>query len=537
MPEMVTPSSPIAARVMRRIVKIAVGAPVVVAADLGFASGPDLEDTSIGDSPEAAKRARLERLNKSLWAEEQDAGRRRRYADYEELYVTPEVRQILRLICAFVFGGDTRTGTLAAKPFDVEFAEGTPDAVKEGINQAVMRMRLGTAIPQQVQSGLLKGDAFGEVVLSLVSVVGLRPRAASAVTVKWDVAGRLLGYMVRPDDETASTTRSAVYVTPLQMVHYAPHQRWGHMYGESLFYGLNSVGRQYNSVVDVIHVLAILASTSRRTATLEVPTGWTETQIGKWVKKLQAWNADSGFFDQSGTMQKRIATMLDFSDKIWPYRKGTSAPDFSYEPAAEFSQLLDVAKFDQGRFYLGTGFPKALAGLLDDASGLGGAAALTSADLALARLLRGYQQDAARLVLEYVIRAALVAEIPLDPEAICVRMPPLANFNEKLVAETLKLRADAAVELAGVVPMRWVLQHVLRVPEQEIEDMLLALAVDPVADAAVDAPDEAALARVQSQMTEQIETIRESVDLLKPVVVKLAGDDYKAILETLKPTP
>lgn len=517
MPPPNEPTSPIGRRVLRRAIRSLIGDPTTVGAELGIVGGPPPEKTTIGDSPSLQQLKRNRALSKRLWASEADASRRRRYVLYEELYATPEVRQILRNLLAFIFGGDAQAGVSDA-PFEIEWTPSAPAETVEAVSRATAAMRLHMHVPQQVHEGLLKGDAFGEVVHTLVEVVGLKSQVSSRVDVEWDYYNRLAGYRLRPDGAGVGGD-AGVWLSPLQMVHYHPHRRWGHRYGESLFYGLPSVGRQYNTAVDVTHALTAVSAANRRTAVMEVSAGWTAKEIRDWIKKIKLWNADAAFFDEDGVMSKSIGAMLDFAEKVWPYRKGTSKPEFHDEPKPPFEELLKVAEFDRDRLYLGTGFPKALAGLLDDASGLGGGGALTAADLALARSIRSYQHDAAMLVLEYIARAAIIADVQIDPEDVSVSMPPIGAFNEKLAAETLKLRAEAAEKLViSSVPMRWILRNVLRVPEVEVEDMLAAMQMG--GDAGQE-PPAATAERLRAELGETVERLSEAVQMLKPVTVSM----------------
>lgn len=501
---------------------------MVLGADLGAVAAPDPDKTTLGDDPGTRQLIRQQALHRRLWSTEADASRRRRYQLYEELYQIPEARQILRLVCGFIHGGDASHGTLVNDPFTVEFGEGAPAETVEALTHATGAMRLKVHVPQQLQSGLLKGDGFGQVIHSLTQVVALKPHVASDVDVEWDAFGRLSGYRVTGHTgRTGMGHNAGVFVGPLQMVHYAPHRRWDHRYGESFFHGLTSVGRQFNTAVDVTHVLVTLAAANRTRVSVQVPKAWTRKQIREFIRDLRLWNSDGAFFDGDGVMHKGIATLLDYADKVWPYKTGEAAPQYHDEPSARFDRLIQVAEFDRDRLFLGTGFPKALAGALEAASGLGGGSALTAADLALARMLRAYQGDEARLVLEYLARAAIIADVPIGAEDVSVRMAPIGAFNEKLVAETLKLRADAAVALGAIkVPMRWILKYVLRVDDEELEPLLLELEQSGAEPGGAE-PSPAEAQRVREQFSEEVERLTEGVRMLTPVVATL--DDPRVI--------
>lgn len=536
MPAEIRPSSPLATRVLRQVVRRLAGKPDTLGVQLGSLVGPRATDTSLADSPELRAYMRAESMRAQLWSDEADAARRRRYVLYEELRTIPEIRQILRHMCAFIFGGDAHSAHLPMHPFFIDFADGAPDDAIEAITSSSRAMQLTSLIPQQVESGLLKGDAFGEIVHTLTEVVGCKAHIAKTVDVLWSPLDTLVGYQVRPIRATGSAKR----LSPLQVVHFAPHRRFGQRYGESFFYGLISTGRQFNTAIDVIHTLIVLASTNRRTVALEHGSGNMD-EMRDYIRKIRTWNSDGAFFDGDGVMQKSIAAMLDYTEKIFPYRKGSQPPVFHDERPADFSKLLEVAKFDQGRFYLGTGFPKALAGLLEDAAGLGGGSALTSADLALARVLRFYQADSARLVLEYIGKSALVHDVEIEPEHVSVRMPPVGAFNEKLVAETIKFRAEAAKNLSEIhVPIRWIYKNLLRVPDSELEDLVAQTELARSAagqEPGGALPTTAETARLNAMLGEQIERMQEAARLLQPISVALDDERVIAALASARQTP
>lgn len=526
------PSSPIGRRVLQRVLR-QVADPTVVGIELAGLSAPAAQDRRTDrDDPRLRRAVRMNQLgNALLWEGEQDASRRRRYELYEELYVTPEVRQILNHLLAFIFGGDMRAGSLPTEPFSVEFEEGTPQVVIDEIRRAIAAMRLSSEIPRQVHEGLLKGDCFAEVVHSLTRVVDMRAHVASRVDVRTDAYGSIVGYAIKPTG--GDSVGAAVALSPVQVVHYAPHRRWGHLYGESIFYGMPAIGRQYTAAIDVLHTLLVLAATSRRTVGMEVPDGWTQEQISNWIKDIRGMNADESFFTRDGVMQRKIGTMLDYTDKVWPYRSGTGAPTFHTETPAPLDKLIDVARFDQSRLYVGAGFPKALAGILEDAAGLGGGSALTVADLALARIIRFHQADVADLVLQYIVRAALIASIPITADTLLVKMPTLGSFNEKLAAETEKLRAETAVALGSIqVPMRWILGEVLSVPAEDIEDLLLQMQMEPSPSTGA-LPGAMEAERIREQFAEQVERLSEAVKLAMPVTRELSDPALRKILEDL----
>lgn len=516
------PQGSLSSRIVRRVQRYVGGDPEVIAADLpGLTPEIAPEKTTLADTPELRQFAKAQKLNKQLYGDAFDQSRRIRYRDYQRIYDrTPEAKQIVRLIVALVFGGDPTTdrGESASDraPFQIVYGEGIAPETAAALDAVRGAVPLMTLIPQMFQSGQIKGDAFAEVVASLTRAVGVRALLADNVDVVPDAFGTPKAYKV----QASSSTRSAAkYLNPLFCVHYAPNRAFGHLYGESLFHALRGADKQFNTAVDVLHVLLLLQGAQRRTVAVQVPRGWTDISIKRHLRKLKAWNADVTFFDSSGELHQNVAELIDYEDKLIPYRDGDKPPQFHNDVSPDFSKLLDVVKFDRSRYYTGTGIPMALAGLLDDAHSR---AALETQGIYLGKMLRFWQQDAALLTLEFLVRGALIAQVPLAQGDVEVRMNSVSEFDEAAKAEVLKLRADAAATLrqAGV-PMRWVLQHVLRVAPVDVDDLLLAMQIDPGQDAQAESPDPRAAADVMRALGEQVERAREAIGQIRPVVATL----------------
>lgn len=536
-----TPTSPLAQRIVQRVRRAVGGVPEVIAADLGIAPAYDPEKTTQGDDPAVRRWATANAMQNRLWADEANASRRTRYDQYSEAYDTiAEARRILKVIVGFVFGGDARHGGEEnTNPYDLVWKNGAPAQVKEAADAANIRLGLRTKVPQMFASGLQKGDAFGQIVASLTTAMALKPVRARDVDPMVDPFDNLSGWRVTSSSSpgAASMGQAAMVIPPLLMVHYAPDRQWGNRFGESLFHGQVSTFRQFKTGVDILHVLMVMQGARRRTATVEVPRGYTEIQIAKYVQRLRQWNSDTAFMDADGVMHKSVAAILDYADKVWPYRAGSTAPVFHNEQPPPFDKLLEVVKFDHRRMYLGAGVPMALAGALDDAHSR---AALSEQGLHLVRVLRFFQQDVVELVIEIIVRCLIIAGLPFEPDWLHVRMPLIGEFNEKLLAEVIDLRAKAAAALntAGV-PMRWILEHVIRIPQEDVEELLADMAAQGEPDLEGDAPPvtPAELLAMHADIREAADRLREAHDTLKPLEGAIGSERLEAILRELHEAP
>lgn len=522
-----------AARIVKMVRARLIGEPEILAADLATLRPEypsDLSKTTIGDPTMGGSQRALD-LQRQLWADEAEMGRVARYREYAAMYDTvPELKRILKVVVSMVFGGDPASGeALAAAnraPFEVVFGNGISPETRQVVEEAIITLSLPVLIPQMFAAGLRYGDNFLELVASLTAVVGRREHRPGDVRMIPDGLGGVREYRVVIGESTFNAAMlgnpggSGRVVSPLFMVHYAHERQYGHRYGESLYHSLISAERQFTSTNDVLHVLAVAQGAQRKTVLYQVPRTAPALAIKKLIAELKSFFQDVHFFDGDGTLNRKIASILDYTDKFIPYREGQEKPSIHNEPSPPFDALLNVIHFDQGRFYLGTGVPKALAGLLDDAHSR---AALSEQGMHFAKALRFWQQDVANILMDILVRVMLIADVPFAPGDVLIRMNTLSEFNEKLTAEVVKLRAEAAATLKSAdVPMRWILEQVLRVPQHLIDPLMLQIDVgaeaDPDVEPGAPIPPENEAARARAAYGEEAaRRLKEWAEILERV--------------------
>lgn len=524
MPTTAQPTSPLAQRIVRGIQRFVAGSPIVVGADLAIdAKSTDVAKTTLGDDPALLRMLKAQRIHRVLFGADRDTSRKARYVQHREMYDRgPELKRCLQIIIDFVFGGQTGASVGDHETFEIVFGEGVSDAVRNEVDRIRRELRLPIIVPQMLQQGLLYGDSFLELVMSLTKIVKAVPHSPWNVEVNWDVFKSLLGYQIKTDSAGMGSTQGKT-LHPIQMVHYAPDRELGHRYGQSIYAAGRGNHRMYMAVISATAIGVLLQGANRTNVTYQVPKGWASSRVKKFIANLKLWNGDAYFFDSDGDVEKNITQLLDFDDRIYPYRSGMDKPSFDHENALKHTENIAVAAFLQDREFINAGVPKALAGLLKDANSR---AALETQGMHFVKSLRFRQQDAAFLALEIIVRALLVARIDFGADDVSIRMPMISEFNEKLLAEVHKLQAEAAKLLAFDmgVDLRWVFVHILKVPAHEVPDLLMAMAQGQAADDNTrEVPPESAAEtlRNHADLKESIERLSEDVKLLMPVTAKI----------------
>lgn len=455
-------SSPIGARLGQRLVTLFRGSDQVVATDLGIGglSSLDPGKTSGGDSPDVRRLRRAELAARSLFADQFDASRLAAYRDFREMIdEVPELGRSVEVLKDFVFGGDP--SDLGQESLRLRFGDGARDVVKSVAAEAFAAVGGQPWAEAVFQEGVTLGDSPSEMVFTPNRLVGSKPLRPDRFAVEWDAWGRLVGYKIRASHDLSATL---VPLAPWQVVHYAPDRLRGHRYGRSTLLTARKRWRGAQVAEDVLGVLLILKAAARKTMTYAVPASAEPDTIDAWVDAVAQGLESKQFFDGAGNLRRRIATILALDDHVVPYRQGNTAPTFHMEPAADLKQLVAVLEWYQESYFIATGVPAALAGMERN---INAKATLEQQALHFIRIVKRRQRDVSRYVLQAILLGLGAAGIVPQPGEVAVEMAPSSQFNERLRAEILKLRAEAAKILGvdiGLDPI-FVLTHALGLDE------------------------------------------------------------------------
>lgn len=515
-------SSPLATRILARASRWLVGQPETIAAAVGIREPTPIGATTIGDSPEAARQRRIEGWQRALSATDEASSRSSTYQQLMRALRVPENLRALNLLIDFAFGGSGSSMRGDYQPFEISYGPRISPEARAEIERVHHALDIPWLIPAMVRQGRWLGDSFIELAYNRVRLVGYRPLAPWTVTPEPSDLGAPSIYRIDADTQSSIGKGAARPVSAFQMLHYAPNRELGSAFGTSMFQSLRDPAVQFRAAIDVMFVSLMLGAGRRRTVIGEVPRDWTKRQIDEWAENIRTLNGGKSLFDSAGKWHPQIAALIEFDDKVLPYRTGTSAPAIVNEPPAAFDSILRVLEWMQGRFFLGSGVPLALAGLSKDVSNRG---TLEVQALHFVKTLREVQSDGARLALDIYARALVVAEIPFELDDFAIRLPVLSEFNERLTAEIKRTQAEAALKLKELgAPRRWIADTVLRVPADQVDQWLLDSEEPESSEPPEPLPPDAAeeiVADVE-EMRASVERLREDLDLMAPLVVRLS---------------
>lgn len=504
------PTSPMAARVVRRAIRLIGGQSVPMGADLGLSSGPNPERTTDLDSDQLQRFQRQVDQRKAAVGRDFERSRRTGYAILREMRrEIEEVDGILTLLHNFTFGVDPRQQQSLGEAAPLELMVNTRvrRSLRSALEDAWNDLEVPNVVPQMLDQGTQLGDSFLKLASTSVKMVRATALRPEDVDIMVAPDGDIAGYQVISGGRNGglSNQGQGVILHPLYCVHYAHHLRFGNYYGTSLFDSAQSRGRKIMVLDDIIHVLCILQGAQRKTTSVEVGKEWTDATIDGWVARLKGYTGNFGFFDQSGKLHRALATMIDMADRIVPYRKGQAPPQYHNDPTPPFKDLLAIVANDRDLLYVAAQTPKALAGLLNDAAGT--KSALVEQAVQFQKTIRNYKRDAVRLAMSILLRASIVAEQVPRSRDFVVRAGPPAELNDKLIAEAQKIRAETA-KILGLerVGTEWVLLNVLNMDPEAASAMARELDDDaepPAPDAPIDIEDpggQEELARVRGEL-------------------------------------
>ena len=466
-------SSPVARRLLKRMERLLSTRPERIAnVDLGRPSINPAQTTHGSD--DKIPRRPPKRMTKNPTS----ASRATRYADYIEMSEeVPELNRSLEVTVDFTFGGETdESGKAVSFSTDTEGARPEVEETVEEVNSA---LRLHQTIREVEQEGIHLGDSFSELnYLRLPDgtgrLIGWMPLAPELVFPQ-EFHGILDHYKIAIDEQ-----RDGRILAPWQVLHYAHRKRRGSRFGTSQWFSARKRWRLAEAVEDVLTMMAITAPRERNTYMYPFPDGTSSDELWKWMRKIQEETEEDWLWDDNTELQKRVVPKLETAEVFLPFTVetgGTRTPPQPYaitRAAAELGQLIDVLRFFQDSYFITTGVPSALVGFEKNVNAK---ATLEGQLQGFGLTVRNNQTDAAAIILDLYNRALLVKGIIPEKGEISVEMPVPLQFDAKLRAEAIKIRAQAAKSLVDAgVPLDFVLEITLEISKAKIEELRPQLA-------------------------------------------------------------
>ena len=463
MVEQLKSSSPLARRLGTQMMRLFKGSPEVIASDF-TSQEVDWNATTAGDSSSERRFRRANQTLRDLNQDAYDRSRSSRYSDFREMRdEVPEMATALQVLTDFVFGGDSEQGT------EIVFHEDATEDYRNVVNGAFTAVGSSQFFIDVFREATCLGDSFSELIYSKSGLIAERALPADVTDVMTNNYSQVNGYKVSTGS-SFQNKKAAVILNPIQVLHYAPDKMRGSRYGRSMWATARKLWRQSESAEDVMSLLSLLQAAARKSVAYPVPSNLRPDQVDDLMESLKSGAWTEQVFDRDGKMKRRITSMLAMDDVVYPYREGSEKPTFHNEQPANLTQLVDVLRFLQDRFFIVTGVPAALCGFEKNVSAR---ATLEQQGLQFVRTVRRKQSEVKYLIDMVMLRG--IAAAGLTPEIkYTVKMPPVSSFDEKLKAEVLKMKADTAKVLAVDLglDMRFILQDVLGLSDERANELM-----------------------------------------------------------------
>jgi len=446
----------------RRVTRFLRDQPLVVGADFGIPDRINFSATSAGDT-QAARKARVDRARwRATRLEKQvDRSRHARNHDYREMErEVPELRNSKTVLVDFAFGGNLDAIDRDTSGVEILYTPGAREEVKRTNNETFSLLQLGQMLPASLDEAIQLGDSFTELIYKPNQLVAQKPLVpAEDCIIHWDEYTRLEGY-------TFHAHGSGQTFLPWQVAHLALDQKRGYKYGESNWLAARKLWRAEQAALDVLGILTLLRAAARKSVAYAVPDNIPEDEVFDFVQDMAQGGWSEEIFDSDGQMFRRIASLLELDDIIYPYRASANPPTFHDEPPANLEQMVQTLKYYQERYFVATGVPAGLAGMERNVNAR---STLEHQGLFFVRKVKNLQRQVARFTVEILAKGLIAKGIVPKPDEFIVKMPRVSTFDEKVAATADRIKAQTIklLHIDGGLDLAWVLQFALSLDEDE----------------------------------------------------------------------
>jgi ribosomal protein L12E/L44/L45/RPP1/RPP2 len=432
-----------------------------------------------------------------------DSKRRALYRDYEKIdKESVELSRALTVTVRNVFmsrEGDENSYKISSK--DAHVLKMLQDLDK--------RVEMRKELPSICRSYLLYGDEFEEPVVD---------EAMSIVRIKWlnqhfmrrheDEYGRL--DEERPFTMVGEDGSLVATFAPFQVIHMRYDRQRGDMYGRSFLFTARKSWRQLSVCEDGMLMAVVSGAADRLLVKVPYPPTADDAQARKLVKQAKEDMKRSTIIDQTtGKLDLRKAVIAD-SQEIFMGVPADNPGAAGVERLAggnASTVIIQVAEYFQSKKIMSTGCPKSYLGLERDVNAK---ATLSWQDIEFARMLRAIQGDMAgfqRTV--YDMQLELLGRQP-EEGLYEIEYPAISFVDEQMRASVEQVRWQIAGLARGLeVPLRWILLNILKLPEEDVEEIILNR--EPGPKAAAPAPAFGPQTPGADAGAESLERVRERV--------------------------
>lgn len=369
----------------------------------------------------------------------------------------PEFERALEIISSNIAGGSH----VANESMTIAFGPEADETDRRICEEANDRLELAASQRAIARSAVKNGDVFRHLLFSKNGVI-LRMRRMLPIDthVNLDQYGQVESYSY------AGYKQEDSRLEPFEVAHFArsaDEESWP--YGRSLFAGGGRIaGHRVIDLADALTYNVLVHCTARNYVFMPRPSDMTEDQIDEWAGRLRDGMKRTLQVDSSGNATRRVVATLQSDDMLidFPFDAESGRP--LGEPKVQPAANAPVREGDAIlrsfilRLCVVTGIPPEYFGIHVGGEGLGGAGAkLNVVDLNFLKQMNGDSNQQAKFNVE-ILRRQLAALGRVLPEgAVRCVMPDLRALDEKIRAEVLWLRAQAAEKL---IPLGFPFQFV-----------------------------------------------------------------------------
>lgn len=437
------PSSNIADRLQRRMMSLIGAKPPRYAAVQVRPSGTLSPEKTSGVDHMTAQQQRANALARLLTNDQRS--RAERILEYREmLEEVPEFARAAEVIVDFAFGSEPDG---EGSGFVLDFDEGASAKTREIAQAAWTDLDLHSWARESLYEAITLGD--------------------SVTRLLFEKSGRLAGEVSIPPEQfqihlepntkmihhyrwVGRGTSQAIVMAPFEVIHYAHDARRGEFYGRPIFASGRGVRRRHEVVDDVLAMLTMRKAAGDTYWLWPFGSKATTDVVNNWINEAMNRSSMENYFDTDNNLRKRAAQSVETAPKVVPYRVLEDYPELSMKPTPvqvnppNLDQLVNLMEHQQGRMFITTGVPKALAGSEKDVNSR---ATLEQQGVHFAMTIAAKQNQITEKMRAIMVRACMSQRhLPGDNE-IRIKKPKVSAFDEALRATISKERSLAVKNL------------------------------------------------------------------------------------------
>jgi hypothetical protein len=331
--------------------------------------------------------------------------------------------------------------------------------------------------------GLKFGDEFEEVVADRAdAIVRLKWLNPKQVTRNEDEYGRLMAeeaFTMKP----SSGMGDGIPFQAWQVVHLRHNHQRGDRYGRSFLFSGRRPWRLLNPMEDSMVINRLTRSTDILAVTLPLPEDTPDDEADEVVEKFIQKLKNRRVVDEYGKIDWRRAPLPDNADIVVGQRGGPDAAKATIQRlgvSGSIGQIEDV-KYVRGKLIMSTPVPPSYLGIEEFVNAK---ATLSIEDVQFARIARHVQKEMGWFQRQVYDRQLVMLDMVPSKDMYTIEYPPISFVDEevRMTIENLKWTIFGAARAVGI-PTRWLLRRVIKLTDEETDEVIAMMAEEEPASA------------------------------------------------------